>query len=300
MMDDHTMPPPEKPKRYVTRPTGEGIIVMFKLRPVSLFGFLTSTTFLTGMVFNLTVAAAQTELPGCPSDTKVLWTNCQGTYIWPGGQKYVGQFKDGKANGQGTYTSPDGRKYVGNFKDFRMDGQGTYTWANGDNHVGQFKDNKLNGPGTTYSSYGSILQSGIWVEDNFLGPENEHLTVTMENVGGVYKVPIRINDTISLTAILDSGSADVSIPADVVATLFHSNTLSSADFIGARTYVLADGSKLPSQRFVIKSLSIGSKTLENVTANIIPAKAAILLGQSFLSHFSSWSIDNDKHALILN
>ena len=30
---------------------------------------------------------------------------------------YVGEFKDGKYHGQGTYTYPDGRKYVGEFKD---------------------------------------------------------------------------------------------------------------------------------------------------------------------------------------
>jgi hypothetical protein len=41
----------------------------------------------------------------------------------------------------------------------------------------------------------------------------------MENVGGVYLVPIRINDTITLDAIVDSGASDVSMPADVVLTL---------------------------------------------------------------------------------
>jgi clan AA aspartic protease (TIGR02281 family) len=124
--------------------------------------------------------------------------------------------------------------------------------------------------------------------------------VKMENIGGVYKVPIRLNNTLTQTAILDSGASDVSIPADVVHALILSRTLSPADFIGARTYILADGSKVPSQRFIIKSLQVGGKTLTNVTANITTANAAILLGQSFLRRFSSWSIDNNKHALILN
>jgi predicted aspartyl protease len=64
--------------------------------------------------------------------------------------------------------------------------------------------------------------------------------------------------------------------------------------------MLADGSELPSQRFMIKSLKVGNKTLENVVANIVSVNAQILLGQSFLRRFSSWSIDNEKHALILN
>jgi clan AA aspartic protease (TIGR02281 family) len=124
--------------------------------------------------------------------------------------------------------------------------------------------------------------------------------IAMENVGGVYQVPIRINDTITLDAIVDSGATDVGIPSDVVLTLVRSKTISSEDFIGTQTYMLADGSELPSQRFMIKSLKVGNKTLENVVANIVSANAQILLGQSFLRRFSSWSIDNEKHALILN
>jgi len=124
--------------------------------------------------------------------------------------------------------------------------------------------------------------------------------IAMENVGGVYQVPIRINDTITLDAIVDSGATDVGIPADVVLTLVRSKTISSEDFIGTQTYILADGSELPSQRFMIKSFKVGNKTLENVVANIVSVNAQILLGQSFLRRFSSWSIDNEKHALILN
>jgi predicted aspartyl protease len=124
--------------------------------------------------------------------------------------------------------------------------------------------------------------------------------IAMENVAGVYQVPIRFNDTITLDAIVDSGATDVGIPADVVLTLVRSKTISSEDFIGTQTYTLADGSELPSQRFMIKSLKVGNKTLENVVASIVSVNAQILLGQSFLRRFSSWSIDNEKHALILN
>jgi len=126
------------------------------------------------------------------------------------------------------------------------------------------------------------------------------LSVAMENANGVYQVPIRINDTITLDAILDSGASDVVIPADVVGTLIRSKTISASDFLGEQTYVLADGSKVPSERFIIRSLKVGSKTLENVSASIASAKAQILLGQSFLGRFRSWSIDNTQHALILN
>jgi len=72
----------------------------------------------------------------------------QGTYTFPNGDKYVGQWKDGKIEGQGTYTWTDGTKYVGQWKDGIIEGQGTYTWIDGTKYVGQFKDGKREGQGT--------------------------------------------------------------------------------------------------------------------------------------------------------
>jgi len=74
--------------------------------------------------------------------------NGQGTYIWASGDKYVGQYKDGKTNGQGTFTFSNGIKYVGQWKDGKRNGQGTSTYPNGDKYVGHYKDDKRNGQGT--------------------------------------------------------------------------------------------------------------------------------------------------------
>jgi predicted aspartyl protease len=76
-------------------------------------------------------------------------------------------------------------------------------------------------------------------------------------------------------------------------------TVTQEDFLGKQTYVLADGSKVPSQQFRIRSLKVGNKTIENVVASIAPASATILLGQSFLTKFKTWSVDNEQHTLIL-
>jgi predicted aspartyl protease len=76
--------------------------------------------------------------------------------------------------------------------------------------------------------------------------------------------------------------------------------ISSKDFMGSRTYELADGSKMPSQQFRIHSLKIGSVEMANVTASIAPVRDSLLLGQSFLGRLKSWSIDNANHALIIN
>ena len=124
--------------------------------------------------------------------------------------------------------------------------------------------------------------------------------VPMISDGGTFKVPVTINGQLTLNFVIDSGASDVSIPADVVLTLWRTGTITEADFQGKQTYQMADGSTVPSQRFVIRSLKVGDKVSENVTGSIAPLAGSLLLGQSFLTGFKSWSIDNQRQALILN
>lgn len=124
--------------------------------------------------------------------------------------------------------------------------------------------------------------------------------VPMDSDGGTFAVPVTINNQLTLKFVVDSGASDVSIPTDVVSTLVRTGTITDADFLGSRTYKLADGSTVPSQRFLIRSLKVGGRALDNVTASIAPVAGQLLLGQSFLRRFRSWSIDNGRSALILN
>jgi clan AA aspartic protease (TIGR02281 family) len=127
-----------------------------------------------------------------------------------------------------------------------------------------------------------------------------HEIVPMIGDGGTFKVPVTVNGQLTLDFIVDSGAADVSIPADVVLTLIRTGTLAESDFLDSRTYRLADGSTIPSQRFLIRSLKVGDKVLENITGSVAPVAGSLLLGQSFLTRFKSWSIDNQRQALVLN
>ena len=86
--------------------------------------------------------------------------NGQGTYTWSDGEKYEGEWVNGKRNGQGTLTWSDGRKYEGEFKDGERKGHGTFTSFEGDKYVGEFKDEKF-WNGTTYEIGGNIF--GKWV-----------------------------------------------------------------------------------------------------------------------------------------
>ena len=247
------------------------------------------------------IVHGRSKLPPCSSG---WWDNCQGTATYANGDKYVGEFKDGKRNGQGTYTLASGDKYVGEYKDGKRNGQGTYTFADGDKYVGEFKDDKRdghgtvtyakaekyvgefkddkrNGPGTAtyangmkyvgefkdgkrngrgtgYAADGSILSSGLWTDDKFAAAVDQ---INMKKRGGVYVVPVLINNAITLDFVVDSGASDVSVPADVVMTLMRSGTLKETDFLGQQTYVLADGSKVPSETFRIRSLKSATRSL---------------------------------------
>ena len=128
---------------------------------------------------------------------------------------------------------------------------------------------------------------------------SSRLRVPLKAVGGTFVVPVEINGAISLDFVIDSGASDVSIPADVVSTLIRTGTIEKSDFIGKQAYVLADGSRSPSDVFTIRSLKVGVSVIENVQGSIAPAAGSLLLGQSFLQRFKSWSIDNLNHELLL-
>jgi hypothetical protein len=59
-------------------------------------------------------------------------------------------------------------------------------------------------------------------------------TIQLQHQGGTYMVPVRINETIILPFVVDSGAAEVSIPTDVFLTLLRSGTVKQSDFVGKR------------------------------------------------------------------
>ncbi|MFI3188658.1 hypothetical protein BCS42_13365 [Crenothrix sp. D3] len=114
--------------------------------------------------------------------------NGQGTLTYTNGDKYIGNFENGKADGQGTFTYQDGSKYVGEFKNGQLvknnpqattqadnrklapdavtppskpdktqarcikgncvNGHGTQTYPDGSKYIGEFKNGLSDGQGT--------------------------------------------------------------------------------------------------------------------------------------------------------
>jgi clan AA aspartic protease (TIGR02281 family) len=126
---------------------------------------------------------------------------------------------------------------------------------------------------------------------------SESIPLVREN--GTLQVPVVINGKTSLSFTIDSGATDVSIPANIFYSLTRAGTVSPQDFLDKRAYTLADGSTELSQRFRIRSLRVGNLELRDVIASVMPSAGSLLLGQSFLSRLKSWSIDNERHVLLI-
>ena len=77
-------------------------------------------------------------------------------------------------NGHGTYTWPDGQKYVGNWKEGNPHGYGVFTYKDGKTYSGFYLNGERHGFGIERVS-GKIVRHGYW--------ENDVFEPTIENQG---------------------------------------------------------------------------------------------------------------------
>ena len=63
-----------------------------------------------------------------------------GTQVWQDGAKYVGEWKDGKAEGNGTFFHSNGDVFEGEFKQDKANGYGTYKHKSGQTYEGGWID----------------------------------------------------------------------------------------------------------------------------------------------------------------
>jgi clan AA aspartic protease (TIGR02281 family) len=231
----------------------------------------------------------------------------QGAYSWPDGRRYVGEFRDDRPDGHGTYTWPDGKKYVGDFSRGQANGQGSYTWPDGRRYVGQMRDDQPNGRGTFTAADGR-QQSGLFRNGEFVGttasaavapPSPGAGEVPLQRKGGTYIVPAEINGQAPVDFHIDSGAADVSVPAYLFQQMKSAGSIRADDMLGAETYVLGNGTSIKAETFRIRSLKVGTIEVRDVRASVSQYSGPPLLGMSFLGRFNSWSVDNGRGVLIL-
>ncbi|WP_461077578.1 retropepsin-like aspartic protease family protein [Spirosoma flavus] len=121
--------------------------------------------------------------------------------------------------------------------------------------------------------------------------------VAMEKENGVYKIPVEING-LPLKFILDTGASLISISATEAEFMFKQGVITDDDIIGKSKFQDANGDISPGAIIRLKSVRIGDRVLENVSANVVSsAKAPLLLGQSALSKFGKISVDYRRNVV---
>ncbi len=124
--------------------------------------------------------------------------------------------------------------------------------------------------------------------------------ISIERSGEAYVVPVRINQTITLPFIIDTGAEELVIPVDVALTLMRAGALAQSDFIGKARYTMANGSEAVQERVVIHEVRVGNHRAIDVTATVSPVAGSPLLGENFLSKFGKVTIDYNRLVLILS
>ena len=149
-----------------------------------------------------------------------------------------------------------------------------------------------------YSFFVFIIMALLITVDCVAQSTNE---VKLIKNGGVYEVPVVLNNVLAIHFIIDSGASDVSISPDVALTLIRTKTITNEDWLPGAYYKFADGTTAKSQRFKLKLVKIGNVELTNVTCSISNSlEAPMLLGQSALQKLGRYSIDYDKMVITFN
>ena len=97
----------------------------------------------------------------------------KGTFKYSNGNVYEGNFKDATLDGQGTFTYADGEfkggKYIGQFKNNKANGKGVFNYASGDKYDGGWEDNTLSGYGVFTYANGKVVK-GQFKNNKYVGP----------------------------------------------------------------------------------------------------------------------------------
>ena len=125
------------------------------------------------LILLLCFSSLSWALPNCPKDVNKSKDNCIGTFKYPYGGVYVGEYKNNVRHGKGTFTyKQSGFKYIGSWKNDKKNGKGTEIWSkSGDKFTGLYKDGKRHGQGVETFKNGKTIK-GIWNNGKLLNPKN--------------------------------------------------------------------------------------------------------------------------------
>lgn len=117
--------------------------------------------------------------------------------------------------------------------------------------------------------------------------------------GGTYEVPCSING-LALNMVFDTGASDITISSVEANFMLKNGYLSDTDIKGKRQYLNASGEIKEGTVITIREVKLGDSVLKNVDASVVHnQKAPLLFGESGLSRFGSFTVDNATSRLII-
>ena len=84
------------------------------------------------------------------------------------GSRYKGTWKNNKRHGEGSFYWPDGQYYIGQYENDHRNGNGAYYWPNGEKYVGDWENDRRNGEGIFYDKGDQVMASGTWKDDKLV------------------------------------------------------------------------------------------------------------------------------------
>ena len=66
----------------------------------------------------------------------------KGIYYYTNGNRYEGNFRNGRIEGKGIFYWNNGNRYEGDLKKGNMEGEGIFYYYNGDREMGDFSNDK--------------------------------------------------------------------------------------------------------------------------------------------------------------
>jgi aspartyl protease family protein len=144
----------------------------------------------------------------------------------------------------------------------------------------------------------AALVGGYFLFFNKSEQTTDKQIVKMVEKNGVRYIPMKINGQ-ELDFVFDTGASSICISTLEAALLYKKGVFSERDIKDFERFLTASGDISVGARIILKTAQIGDKTLYDVEATIIDnPNAECLLGQTVLSRFGKYTIDNEHNEII--
>ena len=120
------------------------------------------------------------------------------------------------------------------------------------------------------------------------------VTITMEESGGVYKIPCTVNG-LKMKLVFDTGASVVSLSQSMASIMLDNGYLSENDYLGESQTHIADGSNVDVLVVNLKDFEVGGFHLSNVTATVKDGQnVPLLMGMSAIEKLGKVTLSGNK------